>query len=299
MDRKPELTTSHSVSMEEARTAINMLIPTIEGIRDSGQDVSRRLAALETRSTIDPCDQQQPIAPMSDAKNPHRPTHRTNACEVVKTATQTASPHIAAQATSDDGNPLTLDPSTAPCANTDDSLSPSDLELIFQQSRPYSRLHSSFQEMLLSSSSHCTGAHTIISEISLSAVSDLPVVSLPISLHEVWNRHHYVPSSVCLPTPVQYNKVRRSTLGADDSLFRKTTQSSQYTSGAPETIISSGSHSPRKPDSGKLYWDTNEDPSPETLYAPEPRHSIVLFGMLDATQLTLWFCTVESEVTVG
>lgn len=158
--------------MQEARTAIDSLVPAVEGIRTSSREVSRRLAALEhSAHHLSSIDQQQGnkqhseiAANTGSARRPDDPGHE---------------PRSGGQ---DPGIPASIS-NTQPL--------PNDFETLLQGSRPYSRLLPGFQKSSRSSASNYTGLDSVATGISLSAVSNLSLVSLPISIHEIWKKSHY------------------------------------------------------------------------------------------------------------
>ncbi|KAL8645668.1 MAG: hypothetical protein Q9226_007197 [Calogaya cf. arnoldii] len=85
------------VSMQEARTAIDSLVPAVEGIRTSSQDVSRRLAALEQSAHhLSDMDQHQDneqhseIATNAGSSRPqNNPGHKALSGSAIPTATRT------------------------------------------------------------------------------------------------------------------------------------------------------------------------------------------------------------------
>ncbi|KAL8848213.1 MAG: hypothetical protein Q9221_006731 [Calogaya cf. arnoldii] len=165
------------VSMQEARTAIDSLVPAVEGIRTSSQDVSRRLAALEQSA--------HHLSDMNQYQgNEQHSEIATNA------GSSRAQNHTGQENLSGSQGPAipTSTSNTQPILN--------DLEILLQCSRPYARLETGFQKLTRSSASNYTALDSIATGISLSAVSNLSLVSLPISFHEIWNKSHYVIDAV-------------------------------------------------------------------------------------------------------
>ncbi|KAL8670460.1 MAG: hypothetical protein Q9168_005000 [Polycauliona sp. 1 TL-2023] len=162
----------YSVSTHEAITAIDTLIPTVEGIRTSSQDVSRRLAALE-----------QSIHHLPEPNEMNTISYQNDESRAIDPHYQAQSGHETSLRNQDDvTSPIALEKTQPPFQ---------DLELLLQCSRPYSRLQMGFQKLSLSSASIHTGNDTVMTGISLSAVSNLSLVSLPITIHEIWNKSYY------------------------------------------------------------------------------------------------------------
>ncbi|KAL8724471.1 MAG: hypothetical protein Q9166_007932 [cf. Caloplaca sp. 2 TL-2023] len=162
------------VSMQEARTATETLISTVEGIRTSSQDVSRRLAALELQSAQQFADNEsahhiRPLAQSMDQVGGTTSQGNTLYTEIV---TKAGSPQR--QSDADHGHALLgiQDPAAIPNAESDSRPLPNDLELLLQCSRPYSRLQLGFQKLSQSSASHFTGLDTVMTGISLSAFDE-------------------------------------------------------------------------------------------------------------------------------
>ena len=66
-----------------------------------------------------------------------------------------------------------------------------DLELLLQNSRAYSHGQSRNSQISLPWSHNSTARWSSLPEISLSQVTNMSVLSLPISIHELWNQQHY------------------------------------------------------------------------------------------------------------
>lgn len=160
-----------SITSHEARTAIDTLVPAVEGIRASSQDLSRRLAALEHTA-----------APMLDMSEGYD----------VSIQEKEKDSHAAATT---GGSQIQVHGRREAMDASDRIPPPSDLDLLLQCSRPYSRLRPGPQKPSPSSISTHTGLETIMTGVSLSTISNLSLVSLPISIHEIWNSHHYTNTS--------------------------------------------------------------------------------------------------------
>ncbi|KAL8780125.1 MAG: hypothetical protein Q9213_006609 [Squamulea squamosa] len=234
-----------SVSMEEARAAIDSLIPAVEAIRGSSQEVSRRLAALESQST------NQPLKDMSVHEEQHSTVskgargelHGMNTQDNINTstdiATTAASSHIEVHTREISKQQASSKSANRPGTVTEGYPLPDDLELVLQCSRPYSRLQSSLQETLLSSSSTHTGLNSMVSGLSLSAVSNLSLISLPVSLHEIWNSSHYTAFSSPQYLPSS-NETRTSGIPNQNNSPNQPGIQSESTSGASEKLGASG-----------------------------------------------------------
>ena len=184
-----------SVSIEQARNAIGTLIPTVEGIRQSSEDVSRRLAALESalasttpraNSIVENNGRLSSLRDSSILENgqfdqesptPDTETLTIGACNQLK-----------------DGSLPVMDFTKEIKARNGTLHINKDLELLLEKSRPYSRLLPTKQKPSASSVSYFSGAVSYFSGLSLSDVSNLSVFSLPIFMHEIWNNYHYVMS---------------------------------------------------------------------------------------------------------
>ncbi|KAL8752715.1 MAG: hypothetical protein Q9199_005551, partial [Rusavskia elegans] len=104
------------VSIQEARTAIDTLIPAVEGIRTSSQDVSRRLATLELHSAQrvsgnESVHQVRPLLPSMDQPGSKTSQGNTQPTEI---ATKAGSSHSEADADRGPALLATQDPAVVP-----------------------------------------------------------------------------------------------------------------------------------------------------------------------------------------
>ena len=176
--------------MQEARTALETLIPTVQDIRSSSQDVSGRLAALEHTIHYLPMNEMKQIS------------HGDNE-QISEVGTR---PDTSSAQASRGGLSESQDHTALPNSIGIDQALPHSLERLLQCSGPYLRLRPGFQRLAPSSASGHTGLNTVMTALSLSAVSNLSLVSLPISIQEIWNIGHYtaVKDQPLLSPPLEY-----------------------------------------------------------------------------------------------
>lgn len=251
-----------SVSIQEARAAIETLVPTVESIRTSSQDVSRRLATLE--QTANHAPSMTEVRETSHGDNEH----------VSEVASKAGSSQAHAGR---EGFSTTKDHAATPNSTSVDQPLPHDLELLLQCSRPYSRLQPGLQRLALSSASNHTGLDTLMTGISLSAVSNLSLVSLPISMHEIWDTSHYIVETDAPHSPAQDEDRSRSAFETrNPSLFSDLDKDDRNSSGSSKTLVNPGSDTLENSDVTKTL------PLKQGLGIPKPRRKIVFHGMFNA-----------------
>lgn len=213
--------------MQEARTALEILIPTVQDIRSSSQDVSRRLAALEQIVHYPPINEMKQI--------PHGDNEQISE---VRTRADNSQAQASRGGLSESQHHTALPKST-----TIDQALPHNLERLLQCSRPYSKIQPGFQRLALSLASCHTGLDTVMTGMSLSTVSNLSLFSLPISIHEIWNTSHYTAGkdTPLSPPPVepQPHAPYRSKAPSSNAGFDQENETSSTSS---ETSISRSSH---------------------------------------------------------
>ena len=96
-----------------------------------------------------------------------------------------------------------------------------DLELLLQGSRAYSHGQSRNSQVSLSSCNKSRAGWSYLSRVSLSQVTNLSVLSLPISMHELWNEELY---HTCWRTR-QFDDVSKVELDAFSPLGRSEARS--------------------------------------------------------------------------
>ncbi|KAL8872975.1 MAG: hypothetical protein Q9198_007107, partial [Flavoplaca austrocitrina] len=251
----------YSVSMQEASTALETLIPTVQDIRSSSRDVSRRLAALE---------QTVHYLPMNEMK---RISHGDNK-QISEVGTR--ADNSQAQA-SRGGLSETQDHTAFPNATAIGQALPHSLERLLQCSGPYLRLRPGFQRLAPSSASGRTGLNTVTTALSLSAVSNLSLVSLPISIQEIWNTGHYTATKdpPLLSSPLEYQR-RAPSRCREPSPPSGFDQDNDSSSTSSETLTSRGSYGLSDSDHVNTLFSRQE------LDIPEPRRKIVFHGILNA-----------------
>ena len=179
--------------MEEARNAISTLVPTVEEIRQSSNDVSQRLAALESEfasrtprqgSMLQNNDSLSQLDDLAAAEE----EQSNRITPVPGLDSLTAGSQLEA------GAVQVIDQGKTPKAKSGLRPLRQDLELALQSSRPYARLRPMQPNPSASSFSHFFEGHSYLSGFNLSDISNLSVLSLPISIHEIWNSQHYSTS---------------------------------------------------------------------------------------------------------
>lgn len=190
-------------------------------------------------------------------------------------ATKASSSHSEADADRGPALLATQDPAVVPNFDGDSQSLQNDLELLLQCSRPYSRLQLPFEKLLLSSASHYTGLDTVMTGISLSAVSNLSLVSLPISIHEIWNKTHYtaIANPQCF-SPHGRNQSHAAPNIRDSSTSRSS-QDNERTSASSETSVRCSS------DTHRSFDRVNALPIEQAQDLVKPRRKIVIHGMFD------------------
>ncbi|CAL8581603.1 hypothetical protein XPA_007292 [Xanthoria parietina] len=255
------------VSIQEARAAIETLVPTVESIRTSSQDVSRRLATLE--QTANHAPSMTEVRETSHGDNEH----------VSEVASKAGSSQAHAGR---EGFSTTKDHAATPNSTSVDQPLPHDLELLLQCSRPYSRLQPGLQRLALSSASNHTGLDTLMTGISLSAVSNLSLVSLPISMHEIWDTSHYIVETDAPHSPAQDEDRSRSAFETrNPSLFSDLDKDDRNSSGSSKTLVNPGSDTLENSDVTKTL------PLKQGLGIPKPRRKIVFHGTDESGMSTL------------
>ena len=250
-----------SVSIQEARAAIETLVPTVESIRTSSQDVSRRLATLE--QTANHAPSMTELRGASHGDNEH----------VSEVASKAGSSQAHAGR---EGFSKTKDHAATPNSTSVDQPLPHNLELLLQCSRPYSRLQPGLQHLALSSASNHTGLDTLMTGISLSAVSNLSLVSLPVSMHEIWNTSHYIVETVPSHLPTEDEDPSHAALETrQPSLFSSLEKDGRNSSESSKTLVNPGSDTLENSDSTKTLSLKQE------LGIPKPRRKIVFHGMFN------------------
>lgn len=177
--------------------AVDGLIRAVEGIRASSEDISRRLVLLEDNiSNIDRSTTAR-LHGLSKADESGFPALSSTM------HSRLGGPGSCHNTTIDNGNAAALyvddgsyhddssylddgqDTDTGACGIGD------DLELLLHESRAYS-YGMSRNSQIANHDCHTSIARwSSLSAVSLSQITNLSVLSLPISIHELWNQQHY------------------------------------------------------------------------------------------------------------
>lgn len=177
------LITMLSTTLSEVTTAVDRLATSVDSIVTSSEDITRRLAMLDDK--------------LSTMKSPSLIEPGASVSDELESLQEQNDPFAdpASDTLSDFGNGIAndnFDPSRKSHeANGDAGYIGTDLELLLQESRAYSH------GVITSShiSSDFTHRHTArwsyLSGISLSQVTNLSVLSLPVSIQELWNEQQY------------------------------------------------------------------------------------------------------------
>ena len=154
-----------SASMEEARASSKELHNMVQRVLESNEDISRRLNALEM-----PCNGSHSFIGTSNGD---------------------------AEETIDDRE--TIRPDVDSSTDFQATFQIPDFSFTFDQdlqtSRVYTRAAHQQSNFSVRSAAVQSLSWSMISGISLSAVSNISVISLPISANELWNGQHYNPES--------------------------------------------------------------------------------------------------------
>jgi len=194
---KSKLSEIRSTTVNEIRMAVDSLVTAVETIRSSSEDVSRRLVSLET--SIAGVDTSAitglgslPCAEASCATTSNEVTYNQLECSESYHSTTTDMQHIAASYI--DGVPRRRDSvnlNNGFETDSDAGRIGTDLELLLQESRAYSHGMSRDSNILRPYSRTSMAGWSLLSAISLSQVTNISVLSLPVSIHELWNKQNY------------------------------------------------------------------------------------------------------------
>lgn len=111
-----------------------------------------------------------------------------------------------------------VDPNNGSEIDVDTDRIGTDLELLFQESRAYSQGISRETNISRPFSRTSTAGWSSLSAISLSQVPNISVLSLPVSIHELWNKQNYQSN----PNPPQAH-ARSGGINVVSHLVRKNT----------------------------------------------------------------------------
>ena len=173
-----------STSIGEAQSSAGQLRTLIQQVLEGNSDISRRLGNLEMHTLGHPHSTAQPLA----APNIHRNDH---AMIATKAAVETNKGWFAP---TEDIKPLE---ETSQEGSTEaEALKGSNFSFTFDQdlnnSRVYSRASKRGSVWSTASSAVHTTSWSCLSGLSLADVSELSVIGLPISAHELSNGHRFV-----------------------------------------------------------------------------------------------------------
>lgn len=226
---KVKLSEIRSTTVDEIRMAVDSLVTTVEGIRSSSEDVSRRLASLE--ASIAGVDTSATTglgslacAEASCAITLNKVTYSQLESPESCHSTATDTHHIATSYV----DFLTherdsVDMNDGYENDAEAGLIGTDLELLLQESRAYSNGISKESNNLRPCSRASTAGWSLLSAISLSQVTNISVLSLPVSIHELWNKQNYQSN----PNP-PYSRDRRGENNGVSRIVRKKTGKQRF-----------------------------------------------------------------------
>lgn len=184
------------MSIDQVHTAVDSLVATVESIRASSEDVSRRMTNLEAiisglpRSAVSEFGGLRSID--EEYGTPSRQEHNGES-DSINTCTGPVS--VVEQDINsliDFGLETRIMISDVNHEREADRCSiDTDLEMLLQGSRAYSHGQSRNSQVSYSSCNKSRAGWSSLSCVSLSQVTNLSVLSLPISMHELWNKELY------------------------------------------------------------------------------------------------------------
>lgn len=169
----------------------------VESIRTGSEDILRRLELLENRVTRGDRSTKSKYSEQRDADDQSMPTLRkikTSETSLVEDHT-VGSVHITTSVLEDQPDENTFSSFDSNLASgSDEKHIGTELELLLQGSRAYSRGFKTNSRVSEPFSNNHTARWSSISGISLSQVTNISVLSLPISVHELWNQQYWQPA---------------------------------------------------------------------------------------------------------
>ena len=156
------------MSLEEAHSSIRRLTTAVHSILESSEEVSRRLASVELG--IASLIQHAPSTRRSLPDTSHRPS----------TAISTV-------------HDMLDDSSTGPPILPEAIQFRPSIEFELFKSRPYLRTAHRHSTSSLPSGATSPSGWSFLTNTTLADISNISVISLPISYHEIWNSEHYQP----------------------------------------------------------------------------------------------------------
>ncbi|KAL8794582.1 MAG: hypothetical protein Q9195_002917 [Heterodermia aff. obscurata] len=183
-------------SIDQVYAAVDGLVATVESIRASSEDVSRRLANLEAKISGLPQSVVFEFGSLQSINEEYgAPSHREHNGE-----SDFITPCTSPISVVEDDNTSFIDIGLGTGImvsdedgerDTDPSSIDTELELLLQGSRAYSQRQWRNSHMSISSCNNSKAGWSCLSRVSISQVTNLSVLSLPISMHELWNEEQY------------------------------------------------------------------------------------------------------------
>lgn len=174
--------------------AVDGLATTVEDFHASSEGVSRRLASLEPNvagvATISvlsslACGEANDATKLNEVKYQ---MDSSGSCHSTKTDTQ---PSAASYIDWGPHQRDTVDPNSGSETYVEAGRIGNDLELLLQESRAYSQGTSQESNLQRPYSRTSTASWSSLSAISLSQVTNISLLSLPVSINELWNKQNY------------------------------------------------------------------------------------------------------------
>ena len=157
-----------SISVEELHSSIGRLTNAVQYILESSEEVSRRLASIEP--DIASLIQRTPSTRRSLPDASYRPSTAVSTVHDIVDDTSTILP-IPPEA-------IQFGP---------------NIELELSKSRPYLRTAHRHSTSSLPSGAESALGWSFFANVTLADISEIFVISLPISYDEIWNAEHYQP----------------------------------------------------------------------------------------------------------
>lgn len=176
--------------------AVDGLATKVESIRASSEDVSRRLASLATNiAGVATSNWSDPsslaCAEASDAATSNEVKYQMNFSGSCQSTTTDVQPSAASYIDGGSHQRDSIDPNNGSETDVEAGRIGTDLELLLQESRACSQGTSRESNLQRPCSRTSTARWSSLSAISLSQVTDISVLSLPVSIHELWNKQNY------------------------------------------------------------------------------------------------------------
>lgn len=203
---------TNSTSLSEAQASVNQLTGLVAQILGSNQDMSQRLAKMESRALA---EQTSVIGAEDNASMTHA-ADESKDDESVVTAIRLD--------TTKDSEPL-------PSYEESKTRFAFAFDQDLSASRPYARLTRRLSIGSLNSSAVQSLGWSYLSGISLADISEISIVGLPIAPDELWNGQHYTTNPAPIPGLMQFmaqSEAENKTRAFHSNLLHKRAVSTEF-----------------------------------------------------------------------